>query len=46
MAEWDSEKPQSFGVVVQIEHPELHMHQGGSVVPGRDEVSQAQQALA
>jgi len=46
VAEWDSEGPQTFRVVVKIEHPELLMREGDGVVPGLDEASQAQQALS
>jgi len=44
---WDNaERPGSFGLVVQIRHPELLMEPGDEVVPGQPEVRQAEMALA
>ena len=45
-AEWGSEKPQTFAVQVRIEKPQVLMPEGDSLVPGGDQVRQAERALA
>ena len=43
---WGEEGTQTFSVVARIRNPELLMGEDDEVVPGRDEVRQAEEALA
>jgi hypothetical protein len=44
--DWNSAASRTFGVTVRIRNPEVLMEPGDGVVPGRDEIQQAENALA